>query len=377
MSGVLQHYWLSTALQWLAEGRRVATATLVEVIGSAPMDVGATMLFDDRGTLEGSVTGGCVEGALAEVAAQTLADGTPRVETFGISDELAGTVGLMCGGTVRVCVSELQPEDVAMLEAVRDAVDAGRPAALAILLDGELAGRRLALAGDHPLGGFGATDLLDHSVRRDAAGLLDQGISMIRRYGLDGATMGDELRVFVASYATPPRMVIFGAIDFSVSTAWLARGLSYQVTICDARPPFITSRRFAEVAEVVVDWPDRYLDGQQLGDRDVVLVFTHDPKFDQPALTAALRSGAGFIGALGSRRTHAGRVERLLANGVSQEDIDRISAPCGLDIGAATPMETAVSVLAEIIATRAHRRGLPLSRTSGPIRHVAGTEVAG
>lgn len=371
MSAALSHHWLSTALEWLAEGRRVATATLVEVVGSAPMDVGATMLVDEHGALEGSVTGGCVEGALVEVAGRVLAGGAASVETYGISDELAGTVGLMCGGTVRICVAELRADDAGAVEAVLDAVRAGRPAAFATLLDGEKVGRRLALVDGEAIGGFGVTELLDHSVRRDAAGLLDQGISMIRSYGLDGATLGDSLRVFVASFATPPRMVIFGAIDFSVATAWLARGLGYQVTICDAREPFIKSARFNEVADVVVDWPDRYLDSQELGERDAVLVFTHDPKFDEPALLAALRSGAGFVGALGSRRTHEGRVERLRANGLGDEEIGRISAPCGLDIGASTPAETAVSVLGEIIASRAGRRGEPLSRTSGPIRHVA------
>jgi xanthine dehydrogenase accessory factor len=333
------------------------------------------MLIDDNGTLEGSVTGGCVEGALVEVARSILAGGEPSVETFGISDELAGSVGLMCGGTVRVSVSELQAEDIEVLDAVRGAVNDGRPTAIATLLDGEMAGRRLAIVEGEVLGRFGGADLLDHSVGRDASGLLDHGVSMIRRYGHDGATMGEDLRVFVESFAVPPRLVIFGAIDFSVSTAWLAGGLGYEVTICDAREPFIRSPRFSDVAEVVVDWPDRYLDTQKLNDRDVVLVFTHDPKFDEPALIAALRSGAGFVGALGSRRTHAGRVERLRENGVSEEDIARISAPCGLDIGASTPIETAVSILAEIIATRAKRRGEPLSRTSGPIRHVMGVET--
>jgi xanthine dehydrogenase accessory factor len=162
-------------------------------------------------------------------------------------------------------------------------------------------------------------------------------------------------------------MVIFGAIDFSVALAKTARELGYRVTICDARPPFIGSSRFAQVAEVAVDWPDRHLAGRELGPRDAVLVFTHDPKFDEPALLAALQSGAGYIGALGSRRTHRERVERLRDAGVDEAQLARISSPCGLDIGARTPGETAISILAEVIAKRAGRAGEPLSDTSGSI----------
>jgi xanthine dehydrogenase accessory factor len=199
---------------------------------------------------------------------------------------------------------------------------------------------------------------------------------MIRRYRSDGAMMGDDLRVFVQSFATAPRMIIFGAIDFSAALAPLARELGYDVTICDARQPFLESGRFSRAAQVVNDWPDRYLAGQLLGERDAVLVFTHDPKFDEPALIAALHSGAGYIGALGSRRTQADRRRRLAEAGISSERLDRIVGPCGLDIGAATPMETAVSILAEIISRRAHRSGSPLTETSGSIRSQATPTVA-
>ena len=206
--------------------------------------------------------------------------------------------------------------------------------------------------------------------------MLEQGITGIRRYGADGAAMGSDLRVAVRSFAEPPRMVIFGAIDFSVATAALARQLGYRVTIVDPREPFIRSPRFTEVAEVVVEWPDRYLSGQKLDERDVVLVFSHDAKLDEPALIAALESGAGYVGALGSRRTQAKRVERLLEAGVPQEEIDRIAAPCGLDIGARTPPETAVSILGEVIASQNARHADSLSETKGPIhsrRQLAGS----
>jgi xanthine dehydrogenase accessory factor len=188
--------------------------------------------------------------------------------------------------------------------------------------------------------------------------------------------MGSELSVYIQGFASPPEIVIFGAIDFSVAVAGLARELGYKVTICDARAPFISSARFSSVANTAVDWPDRYMEGRQLGSRDAILVFTHDPKFDEPALIAALQSGAGYIGALGSRRTQGDRRRRLVESGIPPQQLDRIVGPCGLDIGTATPMETAVSILAEIISRRARRSGAPLIETRGSIRSQAIPTVA-
>jgi xanthine dehydrogenase accessory factor len=354
-------------LEWLGEGRRVVAASLIETVGSAPLDPGAEMLVDDTGRIEGSVTGGCVEGALVEVAQEVLEGAPARVVQYGISDNQAADVGLMCGGTVRLFVHELTSEARAPLSAVRDAVGAGRPVALATLLDGPGAGAKLAVSEDGSVGRLGEIELLEASVARDALGYLDQGISTVRRYSAQGEVMGSELRVYIQGFASSPQMVIFGAIDFAAAVGSLARELGYQVTICDARAPFAQSSRFSGVADVVVDWPDRHMAGRDLGTRDVVLVFTHDPKFDEPALLAALRSGAGYIGALGSRRTHRERVARLREAGVSEADLARISAPCGLDIGARTPAETAVSIFAEIIALRTGRDGRRLAETSGSI----------
>jgi len=362
-----------TLRDWVRDGRRFVLATLIETVGSAPLDPGAVMLVDADGSIEGNVTGGCVEGALVEEAAQVLAGGPPAVRTYGISDDEALGVGLMCGGTVSVFLAEPAGEARATLGHALAAVVEGRPAAVATLLDGPSAGARMAMADGKTAGGLGVSELLDRSVERDLRGMLDQGLTGIRRYGAGGEQLGAELRVYVQSYASPPEMVIFGAIDFSAAVARLATDLGYAVTIVDARSAFAQSPRFAADAEVVVDWPDRYLGGRELGARDVVLVFTHDPKFDEPALTAALASGAGYVGALGSRRTHALRVERLRAAGVAQEDIDRIAAPCGLDIGARTPAQTAISVLAEIIASHTGRTGEPLSETSVPIHNPPGT----
>ncbi len=363
----------SIAAEWLREGRRVVGATLVERIGSAPLDPGAQMLIDGESNIEGSVTGGCVEAALVEEAQRVLSGGDPRVVTYGVSDEEAIGVGLMCGGTVRVFVGELAPESLEALEAVAAARAAGRPVALATLLEGERAGAKLAILGDRVVGGLGGGDLLDRSVERDGLGQLDEGISRIRRYGAGGEVMGSDLAVYIQAFSSRPRMVIFGAIDFSAEMAKLASTVGYEVTICDARSPFIQSPRFSESAEVVVDWPDKYLAGQALGPRDVVLVFTHDAKFDEPALIAALAGGAGYIGALGSRRTQDRRLERLREAGLGEQAIARIHAPCGLDVGARTPPETVVSILAEVIAVRTGRSGEPLRETGGPI-HAEGVD---
>jgi len=357
----------AVACKWLAEGHRVVAATLVERIGSAPLDPGAEMLVGDHGRIEGTVTGGCVEGALAQEAEHIFKGEPARLASYGISDEQAAGVGLMCGGSVRVFVHELGADAAEPLAAVGSELAAGRPAALATLLEGEHAGAKLAVLADRVVGDLGVTDLLDRSVARDARGFLDEGVSRVRRYGAGGEVMGSELAVYIQAFATPPSLVIFGAIDFSAAVARLARELGYRVTICDARKAFADSPRFTDVAEVVVDWPDRYMEGRALGPRDVVLVFTHDPKFDQPALTAALESDAGYVGALGSRRTQNQRAERLREAGVADADIERIHAPCGLDLGARTPEETAISILAEVVAARTRRSGESLTETSGPI----------
>jgi xanthine dehydrogenase accessory factor len=357
---------LRTALDWIEDGRPIAIATLIETEGSSPLEVGAMMLVDGNDNIEGSVTGGCVEGALVEEAREVLAGGAPRIRTYGISDELAAGVGLMCGGTVHVFVEGLRDEAREVLGVVLSAAVEGRPAAVATRLDDEAAGSRLGVIDDEVRGGLGL-DLLDKTVARETRGMLAQGVTGVRRYGADGAAMGSELRVAVRSFAESPRMVIFGAIDFSVATGAVAKQLGFKVTIVDPREPFLRSSRFSDVGETVVDWPDRYLERQRLTERDAVLVFTHDSKLDEPALISGLASGAGYVGALGSRRTQADRADRLREAGVPEHEIDRIAAPCGLDIGARTPPETAISILAEVIASRNRRSADPLSESEGPI----------
>jgi xanthine dehydrogenase accessory factor len=359
-----------TAISWLVEERRFVQALLVDVEGSAPLPAGAMMLVDEQGHIEGSITGGCVEGAVVQEAEEMMATGSPaeaRLLTYGISDELAGTVGLMCGGIVHILVHELTGETAGIERAVLEEHAAGRPVAVATLLDGPTAGRRLAVIGDRITGALGWSELLDRNVGREAQGLLEEGKTTLRRFGADGATLGDDVRVHIRSYAPPPQMFIFGAIDFSAALAPFASQIGYQVTICDARGRFARASRFSTAAKVSVAWPQDVLRDVTLGPRDAVLVFTHDPKFDEPALVAALQTNAGYIGALGSRHTTADREQRLRAAGVAEAELARLHAPCGLDIGSRTAEETAVSVLAEIIASRAQRAGTPLRLTSGPI----------
>lgn len=369
MTRPVQHT-ASAVAGWLREGRRVAAGLLVEVEGSSPLDVGASMYIDDQGGIEGSITGGCVEGAVAAAAMEMLErGGPPQLETYGISDELAGTVGLMCGGIVHIFIHEIRDEHKDAVLADLQATIDHTPAGLVTLLDGEHAGAKLFVDHDRVLGTLDTGELLDKNATREAQGLLTEGRSSLRDFGEDGASLGSGLRVYNSIQAEPPRMVVFGAIDFSSALAPLAKGLGYRVTIADPRSAFLKSRRFSAAAETEVGWPDKVLDGVELGPRDAVLIFTHDPKLDVPAVQAALKTGAGYIGALGSRNTTADRNRRLRDVGVTDAEIERLFAPCGLDIGASTVEETAVAVLAEIIAHRAGRHGMPLREARGPIRH--------
>ena len=255
-----------------------------------------------------------------------------------------------------------------------EAVRSERPVALASVIAGPGTGGKLLVSPDGPPAGSLGDPDLDRVVARDALGELAAGTTVVRHYGEHGEAREAAVAVFVESFAPPPRMLVFGAVDFTAALVRVGKVLGYRVTVCDAREVFATRKRFPDADEVVVDWPDRLLGqvGSTLTRRDVVCVLTHDAKFDVPALVAALATEVGYIGAMGSRRTHADRVERLVEAGVDQAGLDRIRAPIGLDLGARTPEETAVSICAEIIADRTGRSDArPLRATDGPIHGAA------
>jgi xanthine dehydrogenase accessory factor len=254
-------------------------------------------------------------------------------------------------------------------EQLRDRLRADEAAALATIVDGPGIGAKLLVVpGGEPAGTLGNADL-DRVVARDALGQLEAGITSTRHYGERGEAREEAVTVFIESFAPPPRMVIFGAVDFTAALARLAKLLGYRVTVCDARAVFATVQRFPMADEVVNMWPDRYLEevGPVLGSRDAVCVLTHDHKFDVPAIAGAVRTRVGYLGAMGSRRTHDDRTARLREAGLTDEELARVMSPIGLDLGARTPEETAVSICAEIIALRTGRGAPSLRETTGPI----------
>ncbi len=334
------------------------------------------MVVAPDGTVTGSVSGGCVEGAVYELAGQVVADGTPVLQRYGVSDDDAFAVGLTCGGVLDVYVEAVSKQTFPELEALVGDVEAHRPAAIATVIahpDLSRVGRRLVIRTEEVTGSLGSARA-DSAVTDDARGLLDTGRSEVLTFGPDGERRGEGMEVFVASFAPRPRMLVFGAIDFAAAVARQGSLLGYRVTVCDARPVFATAARFPTADEVVVDWPNRYLAAQAaagaVDGRTVICLLTHDPKFDVPLLEVALRlPEIGYIGAMGSRRTHDDRMARLRDAGLVESELARLASPIGLDLGARTPEETAVSIAAQIIAQRWGGSGKPLTETGGRIHH--------
>ncbi|MEV6505413.1 XdhC/CoxI family protein [Streptomyces sp. NPDC051642] len=442
---------------WYAAGAPFGLATVVAVSRSAPRDPGAAMAVGPDDEVVGSVSGGCVEGAVFELAREVVASGEARLETFGYSDEDAFAVGLTCGGEITVLVRLVTPEVDPAFGAVARSVASGEPVTVATVVDGPgVRGAALAvwaegvgggvgdLGGGRALGGGGTSEAfggpgimgtpgafgapsssgdpgassapgtprapsmpgtpgvlgtsrtpntpstldtsstpgvsdilgtlgtlgspgLNVAVTADARGELALGATGLRHYGPRGERREDSVTVFLHSFAPPPRMLVFGAIDYAAAVARIGDFLGYRVTVCDARPVFATPKRFPVGVEVVVDWPHRYLHGTDTDERTVICVLTHDPKFDVPLLEEALRRPAAYIGAMGSRRTHDDRMRRLLESGLSEGELARLRSPVGLDLGARTPEEVAVSVAAEIVALRWGGTGAPLTGAVGAI----------
>ena len=317
------------ALGWHRAGKGAALATVIETWGSAPRQAGSQLAISGAGEIMGSVSGGCVEGAVVTEALAALEDGKPRVLTFGVSDETAFSVGLACGGTIRILVEPVGTGPEALAEAMLADLVAARAArqgvALVVRLDGWA--RELVRAG--------ADAAVDARLRADRSGMEE----------------GDR---FVAVHNPPLRMIVVGAVHIAQALLSVARTCGYDCTLIDPRSAFGSAARFP--GEVIVeDWPDEAMEALAPDTRTAIVTLTHDPKLDDPAIRIALRSGAFYLGCLGSSKTHAKRVERLQAAGFSEAEIARIQAPVGLDIGAKTPAEIAVSVMAQI--TQRLRKG--------------------
>lgn len=367
---------LSDLLAIWRAGGTAGLGTVVATFRSAPRDPGAAMVVAPDGRVAGSVSGGCVEGAVYELASEVVATGEPVLERYGVSDADAFAVGLTCGGILDVFVEPVSRRTFPDLDAVAADIEARRPVAVATVVDHSdraRVGRHLVIRPDTTTGTLGSAHA-DQAVTDDGRGLLAAGRTAVLEYGPDGQRRGQGLRVFVASHAPPPRMLVFGAIDFAAAVARQGAFLGYRVTVCDAREVFATASRFPTADEVIVDWPHRYLTAQAeagaIDGRTVICVLTHDPKFDVPLLEVALRlPQVGYVGAMGSERTHLDRLARLREAGLTDDELSRLSSPIGLDLGARTPEETAVSIAAEIIARRWGGHGRPLRDLRGRIHH--------
>lgn len=359
---------------WVVEGRDFAVATVVAVSGSAPRPSGAALAVDAEGAAVGSVSGGCVEGAVYELCRQVLADGTPVLQRFGFSDDDAFAIGLTCGGIIDVIITPVRSDTPAreVYTAALAAARAGDAVALVRVTDGpaDALARALLVHVDGSYeGGFAIHPEFDRTAAAEARALLEAGRTGTVTIGGDGSYCGRPLTLLVESSVPAPRMIVFGAIDFAAALVRIGKFLGYHVTLCDARPVFATAARFPEADEVVVDWPHRYLETSPVDRRTVLCVLTHDAKFDIPLLLKALRLPAGYIGALGSRRTHEYRTRRLVEAGVTAGELARLHSPIGLDLKGRSAEETAVSIAAEIIAARNGGTGSPLTGAHTSIHH--------
>ncbi|MGP3976329.1 XdhC family protein [Streptomyces sp. 8N114] len=367
--------------RWCQEGRDFAVATVVGVGGSAPRQPGAALAVDTAGEAVGSVSGGCVEGAVYELCQEALESGASVRQTFGYSDEDAFAVGLTCGGIIDILVTPARAGTAAREVFAKAAAEAteGRTAALVRIVEGpdELLGGALRLDADgQPHGALGGAPELDATAAAEGGALLAAGRTATVTVGADGSMCGQPVTLLVESSVPPPRMLVFGAIDFAAALVRIGKFLGYHVTVCDARPVFATARRFPEADEIVVDWPHRYLDSQDVDPRTVICVLTHDAKFDVPLLERALRLPVAYVGAMGSRRTHLDRLERLREAGLTSLELSALRSPIGLDLGARTPEETALSIAAEIVASRHGGSGMPLKGAHTPIHRDTGPVTA-
>jgi xanthine dehydrogenase accessory factor len=331
--------------RWRKSGERVAIATVIQTWGSAPRQAGSAMALTSGGKITGSVSGGCVEAAVVEAGLRCLSSGRPERLRFGVTDETAWSVGLACGGTVELFVEPLRDE---ILDVVRAAIREGRPAAVATVVGGNEAilGRRLLVSNDGTVTGSLGEDL-NAAIAAQAREALAAGAP--RRLE---PTPERPAEIFIDVLQPPPRIIVVGGVHIAIPLVAIAKTLGYRTVVVDPRKAFGNAQRFPDVDRIVSAWPDKALDEVGLDASTAVAVLTHDPKLDDPALAAALRSPAFYVGALGSRRTQEKRRQRLLEEGLDEESLARLHAPIGLPIGGRSPGEIALSIMAQIVATR-------------------------
>ncbi len=333
--------------RWRGLGKRIALATVIETWGSAPRGAGAKMALTADGEIAGSVSGGCVEGAVVEAGRQVLKTGQPQLLHFGVADETAWEVGLACGGNIDVFV---QPLDVSVYEVARRAVEADRPAAIVSVVRGPVGwlGRQWLMHDDGRLAGSAPDD------RIAAAARAASGAEQPQRINLPNAAP-EPVELFVDVLLPAPTLIAIGGVHIAVALTAIAKTLGYRTVVVDPRRAFGNEMRFPHVDRLIQVWPDEALAQIGLTRSTAVVMLTHDPKLDDPALKIALPSPAFYVGALGSRKTQAQRRARLLAAGVSEAHLARLHGPIGLDLGARTPEEIALAVMAQIVAVRSGR----------------------
>jgi xanthine dehydrogenase accessory factor len=356
---------LSQLEQAWRDNEPVAIATVVAITGSAPKPSGSSLLLRRDGAVVGAVSGGCVEGEVVSAAERVLASGISECLKFEAADgEDPFSVGLTCGGVIELVVERIDASLWPQAGLLFEAIGADRPVLIANRMDSP--GEQLLIVDGQTVGSLG-TEALDRAVAGRWKSALATGsgrdwpsTACLERFSGDQA-------VIIREYHPRPPLWIFGAIDTSAALASLAKALGYRVVVCDARAIFATERRFPMADQVVCEWPHRWLADQNITANTVICVLTHDPKFDIPVLKIALRSNAAYVGAMGSRKTHQDRLDRLAQVGLSAAEIARLRSPIGLDLGGRSPQETALSILAEVVMVRESRSGLPLSETEGTI----------
>jgi xanthine dehydrogenase accessory factor len=361
---------LEALRRWQRSGAPFVLATVVRTSSSAPRPAGAVLALHPDGSIVGNVSGGCVEPAVVELGGEVQRTGQPTLRRFGYSDDEALAVGLTCGGSLEVFIRRVDAERLP-LEPVARALAADEPVAVVTVVDHPtepwLVGAAIAITRDGEVTGSYATTPLGKVAQRAGSAALEHGGVQLRRIGSSGEWLHDDVTVLIEAFSPRPHLLVFGAIDFAAAVASLGRFLGYRVTVCDARARFATRERFPDADEVVVDWPHRHLASIPVDATTAICVLTHDAKFDVPVLVEALAGPAGFIGAMGSRRTHEDRLARLREAGVTEDALARLRSPIGLDLGGATPQETAVSIAAELIAHRHGGSGRPLTGLDAPI----------